>query len=159
MFKQEFIRERGIVKYIHNNRALVEIEKPNSKECKSCGVCTGVENRQHLLEVHTIPGLRVGQQVTIQIIKPSPYKSIILILVLPLVCMLIGSLLGQKMQFIYPGSQNVRMVSCGFTLFILSIFAISIYDKKIRDLKPQRKIISIDTIDNFNHISPQANLF
>ena len=111
MFKHELIRETGIVQYIHNNRALIEIEKPNSKECKSCSVCTGMENNQHFLEVDAIHGLHAGQRVTLQIIKPSPYKSIVLILALPLVSMLTGSLLGQKMHFLYPDSPNVRMVS------------------------------------------------
>ena len=158
MFKQELERESGTVKYIHNNRALVERERPNSKECKSCGVCTGGENTQHLLEVHTIPGLRVGQQVTLEIIKSSPYKSILLILVLPLISIIAGSLLGQKMHFLYPGAPNVRMVSCGFLLFILSIWVISIYDKKIRGRKQQWKIISTDYFDNFSNIYQQANL-
>ncbi|HHT9110474.1 MAG TPA: SoxR reducing system RseC family protein [Candidatus Brocadiaceae bacterium] len=158
MFKQELVRERGTVKYIYNNRALVERERPNSKECKSCGVCTGVENTQHLLEVPIIPGLRVGQQVTLEIIKSSPYKSILLILVLPLISIIAGSLLGQKMHFLYPSSPNVRMVSCGFLLFVLSILVISIYDKKIRGQKQHWKIVSTDFLDNFNNIYQQAKL-
>lgn len=154
MFKQKQVIEKGIIKYINGNHATVEIIKPNSQECKSCGVCMGIENNPNLLEVNVFPGLDVGQQITLKITEHSPYKSMILILILPIVNLLAGCLLGQKFYFIYPGSQNVRMVSCGFISFILSIVAVSIYDKKIKNKKhARRKIISIDTQDNYTLIT------
>ena len=137
--------EKGIIKSIQGNRATVEIVKPDTKECKSCGTCAGIENKSNFLDVNAIPGLVVGQQVTLQIIERSPYKSIILLLVLPVINLLVGSLIGQKIHFIYPNSQDIRMLFCGFVFFALSIFAVSIYDKKIRSKKqPLQKIISIE---------------
>ncbi|MFN3533477.1 MAG: SoxR reducing system RseC family protein [Candidatus Brocadia sp.] len=154
MFKQKQIIEKGIIKYIHGNHASVEIIKPNSQECKSCGVCAGIENNPNRLEVIALPGLSVGQQVTLKTIEHSPYKSMILLFILPIVNLLIGSLLGQKFYFIYPHSQNIRMVACGFISFILSIMAVSIYDKKIRNKKhAHRKIIFVDTQSNYNLIT------
>ncbi|OHB47198.1 MAG: hypothetical protein A2099_06115 [Planctomycetes bacterium GWF2_39_10] len=151
MFKQKLIVEKGIIKYITGNRATVEIVKPNIKECKSCGTCIGIENKQNFLEVNTIPGLSINQHVTLQTIIRSPYESIILLLILPIISLLIGSLIGQKIYFIYPKSQDIRMLSCGFILFTLSILAVSIYDKKIRSKKqPRQKIISIDILNNLN---------
>lgn len=145
MFKQKQVLEKGIIKYINGNHATVEIIKPDSQDCKSCGVCIGIENKSNLLEVNTSPGLSVGQQVTLKIIEHSPYKSMILVFILPVVNLLAGCLLGQKFSFIYPGSQNIRMVSCGFISFVLSIVAINIYDKKIRHKKhAYQKIISKD---------------
>jgi positive regulator of sigma E activity len=147
MFKQKQVTEKGIIKYINGNRATVEIIKHNSEECKSCGVCIGIENKPVLLEVNVFPGIVVGQQVTLKIIEHSPYKSMILLFILPIVNLLVGSLIGQKFYFIYPGSQNVRMVSFGFIFFIVSIVAVSIYDKKIRSKKHvHRKIVSIFSI-------------
>src|SRR5574337_904544 len=104
MFKQKQVVEKGIIKYINDNHATVEIIKPNSQECKSCGVCMGIENNPRLLEVNAFPGLGVGQQVTLKIIEHSPYKSMILLLLLPIVSLLIGSLIGQNFYFIYPSS-------------------------------------------------------
>lgn len=155
MFKQKQIIEKGIIRYINGNHATVEIIKSDdSQECKSCGVCAGIENNPNLLEVNASPDLRIGQQVTLTAIEHSPYKSMILLLILPLVNLLIGSLLGQKFYFIYPDSQNIRMVSCGFIFFILSLLAVSIYDKKIRNkTRTHRKIISADTQSNYNLIT------
>lgn len=154
MMKQKQVIQKGTIKYINGNRATVELIKPDSQECKSCGVCMGIENKSNLFEVNTFPGLDAGQQVTLKIIEYSPYKGMFLILILPVISLMIGSLLGQKFYFIYPNSQDVRMVSCGFIFFVLSILALSIYDKKIRNKKSiHRKIISIDIQNNINPIT------
>lgn len=146
MLNQKHIVEKGIIRYIQGNRATVEIIKPNSDKCKSCGVCTDIENTINLFEVDTIPQISIGQQVTLQTMGYSPYKSILLLFILPIVSLLMGSLVGQKIDFIYPNSQDMRMVCCGFIFFLLYIVSIGIYDKKIRTKKHVfRKIISIDT--------------
>ena len=152
--KQKQVIQKGTIKYINGNRATVELIKPDSQECKSCGVCMGIENKSNLLEVNTFPGLDAGQQVTLKIIEYSPYKGMFLVLILPVISLMIGSLLGQKFYFIYPNSQDVRMVSCGFIFFVLSILDLSIYDKKIRNKKSiHRKIISIDIQNNIDPIT------
>ncbi|OHB39993.1 MAG: hypothetical protein A2545_04440 [Planctomycetes bacterium RIFOXYD2_FULL_41_16] len=154
MSNQKQIIEKGIIKSIQGNRATVEVVKPDTKECKSCGTCAGIETKSNFIEVNAISGLVVGQQVTLQIVERSPYKSVILLLILPVINLLIGSLIGQKIHFIYPNSQDIRMLFCGFIFFALSIFAISIYDKKIRSKKrSHQKIISIDILNNYNLIT------
>jgi len=149
MLKQTLSIERGIIKQIHGNRASVEIVKPETKECKSCGSCTEIKKHFNLLEVDVVPGLNVGCQVIVQIVCPSPYESMVLLLVLPIINLLAGSLIGQKITPIYPYSQNVRMLLCGFIFFTLTIAVVSLYDKKIRNKKhSHRKIISIEDTDN-----------
>ena len=149
MVKQKQIIEKAIIKHIAGNRATVEIIKPNPEECKSCGVCAGIENRPNLLEINVIPGARVGQQVTLQVIEYSPYKTMFLILVLPIISLFVGSIVGQKVHFICSHSQNLRTVLCGIIFFVISIAAVGIYDKKIRSKKQAyRKIISI--VNNLN---------
>lgn len=146
--------EKGIIESIQGNHATVEVVKPDTKECKSCGTCAGIETKSTFIEVNAIPGLVVGQRVTLQIVERSPYKSIILLLILPIINMLIGSLIGQKIHFVYPNSQDIRMLFGGFIFFALSIFAVSIYDKKIRSKKrSHQKIISIDILNNYNLIT------
>src|SRR5574341_2272734 len=129
MFNQKQILVKGTVKYINGDHATIEITKPNQEECKSCTVCTDIKNKPDLLEVNTIPGLCIGQKVTLQITEHSPYKSILLLLFLPVISLLIGSLIGKKIHFICPNSQDIRMVFCGFACFIFSIVVVSIYDR------------------------------
>lgn len=151
MFKQKRVVEKGVIKYIYDNYATVEVIRQNSQECKSCSSCGGVENKPKLFEVKAFPGLEVGRSVMLQVIEHSPYKSMILVLVLPLISLMIGSLIGRKFCFIYPNSQDVRMIGCGFIFFLLSILAVSIYEKTRGNQKQiRRKIISIDTQDNVN---------
>ena len=147
MFNQKQILQKGTVKYINGDRATVEIAKLNPEECKSCTVCTDIKNKPNLLEVNVIPGLCVGHKVTLQITEHSPYKSIFFLLFLPVISLLIGSLIGKKVQFIYPNSQDIRMVFCGFVFFLLSIVFVSIYDRMIRNKKQKhRKIILIENM-------------
>ncbi len=154
MFRQKEIIEKGIIKYINGNHATVEIIRPDSQACKSCGVCMGIENNPNLLEVIAFPGLRTGQQVTLKTTGHSPYRSMTLLLILPMVSLFIGILLGQRFHAICPASQNIRMVVCGFFFFILSIMAVSVYDKKTRNKKfAHRKILSVDTQNNYDLIA------
>lgn len=154
MFKQKQITESGIVKYINGNRAAIEVVRPNSEECKSCGVCAGIENKPNLLEAEITPNMYVGQQVTVQVVEDSPYKGMILLFVLPILNLLIGSFIGQKIHCIFPNSQDIRMVFCGFVFFIVTIIVVSIYDRKLRSRKSSRRaIISVDTQNSFNLIA------
>ena len=146
MFKKTQIVENGIIRYISGNRTTVEIVKSNLEECKSCGSCKDIKSKPNFIEIETVPGLILGQQVILQVIESSPSKSIILLLILPIVSLLIGSLTGQKIHFIYPQSQNIRMISCGFIFFFLAIIFLNIYDKKIRNKnQAHRKITSVLT--------------
>src|SRR3972149_3004388 len=124
--------EKGIIKSIQGDRATVEVVKPDTQECKSCGTCAGIETKSNFLEVNAIPGLVVGQQVTLQIVERSPYKSIILLLILPVINLLVGSLVGQKIHFIYPNSQDIGILLLGFIFFALSLVFHNIFDRKIR---------------------------
>ncbi len=149
MLKQNLTIERGIVKQIRGNRVTVEIGNPETKDCKSCGSCMDIKNPFNLLEVDAIPGLDVGCRVVVQIVRPSPYKCMALLLLLPIVNLLAGSMIGQKITRIYPYSQNVRMALCGFIFFALTIAAVSLYDRKMRNKKySHRQIISIENTDN-----------
>ena len=149
MLKQNLTIERGIVKQIRGNRATVEIGNPETKDCKSCGSCMDIKNPFNLLEVDAVPGLDVGRRVVVQIVRPSPYKSMTLLLLLPVVNLLAGSMIGRKITCIYPYSQNVRMLLCGFLFFALTIAAVSLYDRKMRNKKhSHRQIISIDDTNN-----------
>jgi positive regulator of sigma E activity len=144
MFKQKRVVETGIVKYIQGDYATIEIKKVNPEECKSCGACTSMENNANFLEVKTIPGLSTGKEVKLQIVRQSIYKSIILLFFLPIVSLIVGSLIGRKVYIIFPDSQNLRMLFGGFVLFVLSIFVVSMYEKKVRSKRQiDKRIISI----------------
>lgn len=154
MVKQKQITESGIIKYITGNRAVIEIVRPNSEECKSCGVCAGIENKPNLLETEITPDMYVGQRVTVHVVEDSPYRGMILLFILPMLNLLIGSFIGQKIHCIFANSQDIRMIFCGFVFFMVTIIVVSIYDRKLRSRKyPRRTIISVDTQNSFDPIA------
>ena len=147
MFKENQIIENGIVKSINGNRVVLKIINQNPSKCKSCGVCIGVEKDSNFLELESFAHLKVGQQVTLQITQNSPYKSILFLLLTPIASLLTGSLIGEKIPFIFQHSQDMQMAFCGFVFFVLSVLAVSFYDKKLRNKKnTYRKILSVDNL-------------
>lgn len=153
LFKQKERFEKGIVRRLNGSYATVEILRQNSPECTNCSSCAGADDKPQFFEVKAFPGLKAGERVTLQTIGHSPYTGMILIFILPLVSLVIGSFLGRKWHFLYPNSSDVRMISCGFIFFLLSLVAVSIYEKTMRHQKRiGRKIISRDTRDSINLI-------
>lgn len=155
MPEQKLTEEKGIIKYIHGKRVTIEIVKRSSNDCKSCGVCVGIENNPSLVELDFVPGLRVGQQVTLKSSDFSRYKSMLFIFVLPIVSLLVGSFIAQNFHFIFPNAHNLRMICSGSLCFITTIVAVSIYEKKNkRKRQPYRKIIAkTEILDNFHQVS------
>ncbi|BBO18926.1 SoxR reducing system RseC family protein [Candidatus Brocadia pituitae] len=147
MFKEKKFVEKGIIKYTNGNRATVEVIKQDmQQDCKSCMSCVDAGNKPEFIEIDAFPGLNAGQRVTLQTIKHSPYKGMLLIFVLPVLNLVIGSFLGQKICVSYQKSQEVSILCCGFLFFLLTIVAVSIYEKMTKNKKSiHRKILSPDT--------------
>ncbi|QUJ66994.1 SoxR reducing system RseC family protein [Photobacterium sp. GJ3] len=93
----------------------------------SCGSCasqnscgTGVVSkvlpgRQHLLKVstrHLHESVAVGQLVEIGLSERSVLQSALLVYVLPLICMLLGTLLGQWWFVILAGGGELGVIAC-----------------------------------------------
>jgi positive regulator of sigma E activity len=137
--------EEGIVKTIDNGRAVVEIKKASTEACARCGVCVAAGDTIRLIEVEAVPGLSLGKKVTLQIDSPSAYKSMSLLLFLPVVAFITGCMIGVKVDFILPETPNLRIGLFGLLSFAFSLIVASLYDRRIRSkgLQPP-EILSIE---------------
>ncbi len=148
MFKQTQVKEEGIIKRINGNKTTIELLKQTAENCKSCSGCAEVKISSQYLEVETVPGIKEGQLVVTQKTIHSPYKSIMLVFVFPLISLLVGSYVGQNYNILCITSKDIRIIVCGFIFFMSSLVIAGIYDKmsKSKTTTPQ-KIIS-DNLHN-----------
>ncbi|MBE7548688.1 hypothetical protein KsCSTR_16980 [Candidatus Kuenenia stuttgartiensis] len=153
MFKQTQVKEAGIIKRINGNRTTIELLKQTAENCKSCSGCAEVKSSPHYLEVETVPGTKEGQLVVTQKRIHSPYKSIILVFVFPLISLIAGSYVGQNYNFFGITSKDIRIIVCGFIFFISSLVIAAIYDKmsKSKTTTPQ-KIIPYNLHNSYDTI-------
>lgn len=143
MFKQTQIKETGIIKNINGNKTTIELLKQTTENCKSCSGCAEGKGSSKYVEVETVPGLKEGQRVVTQKTIHSPYKSIILVFVFPVISLLVGSYIGQNYNIFHIKSKDTRVIICGFISFVASLIIASIYDKMTKSkTTTSQKIIS-----------------
>ena len=95
------VRENGEIVRIILDRVEVRMEPASAHgdRCGHCGLCGRREDGSMILSVplsrRQRPRVRKGQRVTIELDLPSPYRAILLLLVLPLIGLIAGAVVGQ----------------------------------------------------------------
>lgn len=137
--------EEGVARSVSNGKAVIEISNISSEECARCGVCVTAGDTTRLLDVESIPGLEVGDRVTLKIDSPSPYKGISLLFFLPIMAFIVGCIVAAEVDFILPESENARMGITGLLFFLVSLGLAGLYDRRVRskDMFPP-EILSIE---------------
>ncbi|MBM4053357.1 MAG: SoxR reducing system RseC family protein [Planctomycetes bacterium] len=153
MFKETQIKETGIIKNINGNKTTIELLSQTTENCKSCSGCGEVKSSSQYLEVETVPGLEEGQFVVTQKTINSPYRSIMLVFVFPVISLLTGSYIGQNYNILRITSKDTRVIVCGFIFFITSLIIAGVYDKMTKNkTATSRKIISHNVQNSYDII-------
>lgn len=140
------MEETGVVKDIKANTAYIEIQNTSSDDCTKCGLCSRAGDTKRLLRVNCIPGLAVGQKVTLEISGPSAYIGMLLLFVAPIAAFITGGIIGQHVTFVFPTAENLRIGLFGLGFIALCMFSVHLYDRRLRRKKYTPKIISIDAL-------------
>ncbi|MCF6147549.1 MAG: SoxR reducing system RseC family protein [Candidatus Kuenenia sp.] len=148
MFRQTKVKETGIITNINGNKTTIELLKQTTENCKSCSGCVEVNSSSQYIEVETVPGLKEGQLVVTQKTIHSPYKSIILVFVFPLISLLIGSYIGQNYNIFHITSKDIRVIVSGFIFFIASLIIASVYDRLTKSKTTTSQKIIFDNLHN-----------
>ncbi|MGR3310351.1 MAG: SoxR reducing system RseC family protein [Candidatus Brocadiales bacterium] len=146
------MEEQGIIKDITGNTVLVEIEKKTAAECSSCGICSHAGDTTRIMRVDCIPGLAVGQKVTLEVTGPSAYQGMLLLFVAPIVAFITGGVIGQHVTFVFPSAENLRIGLFGLAFIALCMFCVHLYDRRLRAQKFTPKIISIDALPTLRNV-------
>jgi len=96
------MRETGTVIRLCGGRAAIRIESPAPEVCRSCRACQaiGPDRSGFVLWVDAddlaAHPVQEGDQVTIDVALPSPWRAILLVFVVPLAALLTGLVLGSQ---------------------------------------------------------------
>ena len=125
----EIIEEQGIVKAIAKGIATVEIQRPYCKtEGGKCAMCSFDGSGRMTIEVETDMDLKVGQEVTLQIEQAPILGALFFVFILPLVCLLVGIIVGDAVF----GRMGVLL---GVAMCVASFSLAFLYDRHLRATK------------------------
>jgi len=121
--------ERGKVVKIEGERTVVEME-PTS-QCGACRACVLGEGGKMSVDVPTVPGVSVGDQVEVDI-PVSRLRAIVTVFVLPLAAVLLGAVLGNYLTTIYmvdTHHPNLLAILFALVLVVLTYLGIYIHER------------------------------
>ena len=87
------ITETGTVTEVQGDRAAVRFRHERGPSCGGCTMCQKAADHMMALWLH-LPQAHVGDQVTVQIPVPSPWRAMAMVFGIPLVLLAAGVLVG-----------------------------------------------------------------
>ena len=97
--------ETGKILEIKGDR--VKISLPLKEGCSTCGKCTLGKGEKYMrLEVETIPGARVGDEVMVEVPERDPLVAALLLFGIPLLGLLAGGAAGYLLFSSWSGDAN-----------------------------------------------------
>mmetsp|Transcript_1529 Transcript_1529/g.1049 ORF Transcript_1529/g.1049 Transcript_1529/m.1049 type:complete len:147 (+) Transcript_1529:930-1370(+) len=118
--------EEGIVVRLKGATALVKTTR--SSACESCtqkDSCVTDKNTKEMeVEVENFAGAQVGDSVVISIKTSFLLKLSFLLYVFPILCMIIGAVIGQRYAYAMELDVSIHSILAGFVFFIVSFFLI-----------------------------------
>ena len=132
---------KGVITEVNKNEATVRLSEHS--ECAQCGNCSGQDAQviQALNPLHAKP----GQQVIVEVEDQNMIKSAFIVFVLPLLALAGGAFLGYLLSHLTGGSKLLLSSSGGIFAFIITLFFIRNYDKKILSTQGQPVVLCIKT--------------
>ena len=136
--------EQGLVIKTMDRTALVQTKRSEACEgCSSKGSCHTKENDMEVEAVNQI-GAKVGDDVMIQIQTRPFLKATFLLYLFPILCMIFGAVLGEKLASRFGYDKSALSAILGFACFFISIWIVKSKGKKMEDDESYKpKIIRI----------------
>ncbi len=138
--------EEGIITRTDATTAWVKTTRSGScKTCASRGSCSTAENGKEM-EVAALntAGARVNDRVVISFDAASLVKISFLLYVFPILCMIAGAVLGQRLAPLPGLDESAASVVCGILFFALAFVIIKIQGKKLAGRSDYRpKVIRV----------------
>ena len=138
--------EQGIVIRTDTKTAWVKTKKTKACEgCSSRGACSAMGGGEEMeVEAINAAGGRVGDHVVLSFETASLLKATFLVYVFPIIGLLIGALIGQKLALLFSFNESLLSVISGLLLCGLALFFVKIKGNRMAQQEEYRpKIIRI----------------
>jgi len=127
-------RERGIIREVDGDQAVVAVEPSDEARCRTCGACGG--SHESVVRLPNTLDLSEGDEISLEIEMASPLTSALLVFGLPFAGAVVGFVLAKGVLALFsvsaaPSAKWIVGLACvgGF----VSSFAVSAwYDRRWR---------------------------
>ena len=126
--------EQGLI--IDTNADIATVKTLRSAACescdhkKNCGSASSNKNEMHV-KVKNRLGAKIGDTVIISIKTTSLLKVAFLLYIFPILCMILGAVIGKKLAFSFTLDESLTSVLSGVIFFCVSFFLIRIKGRKM----------------------------
>jgi len=139
-------KEEGVVSRIDADTAWVKTQK--SGACESCstkGFCGSLGGGKAMdVEAINTAGACEGDRVVIACEQSSVVKVSFLIYIFPIICMVIGAVIGQQSAYLFGFDPSLFSAVWGFAFLAVSFFFVRLIGKKLsQDERYRPKIIRV----------------
>jgi len=138
--------EKGVVIRADTETAWVKTQKTKACEgCSSRGACSVMGGGEEMeVEAINAAGGKVGDRVVLSFETASLLKATFLVYVFPIICLLIGALIGQKLALILTFNESMFSAISGLLFCGLAIFFVKIKGNRMAQQEEYRpKVIRI----------------
>jgi len=138
-------RETGTVEGVEGGKAEVLMKGEMEKTCDGCGACAMGFGNVRRMKVDAPEGLKVGDEVVVEVTLPSVYWGILLVFALPVVGLLVGGGVGELAArgLGVEDAANTVSIVVGIAGFGLGLLGGYLVGRKMREGMPEPKIVEV----------------
>jgi sigma-E factor negative regulatory protein RseC len=127
--------EEGIIINVNETTAMVRTKQMTA--CKSCAeknTCHGTGGSKKIMEVEAENSVnaQLGDTVIVSFATSQLFKLSFLLYVFPVIVMIIGALLGERVAGNFNGNPSTYSAIMGFGFFFAALAVVKLMDKKAR---------------------------
>ncbi|MCD6585107.1 MAG: SoxR reducing system RseC family protein [Desulfobacteraceae bacterium] len=127
--------EEGIIIKVNDTTAMVKTSQMTA--CESCAekdTCHSTEGNGKLMEVEAKNSVnaQIGDTVVVSFATSQLFKLSFLLYVFPIMVMIFGALLGERMAENFNGNPSTYSAVMGFAFFFIAMAIVKLKDKKAR---------------------------
>ncbi len=136
----------GIVTEVMDDAAVVKVQRHLAcKKCGRCGMLSGADRREMVVEVHNPLSAAVGQKVYLETDDRQAIFVSFMLYIVPLAALVAGILLWPKLAAAHldlAGNQDLAAVAVGFALMSLVFVGLRLWDRRIKETGRFRPVIT-----------------
>jgi len=156
--------EEGIIIKVNETTAMVRTKQMTA--CESCAekdTCHSIEGSKKIMEVEAknTVNAQLGDTVIVSFATSQLFKLSFLLYIFPIIVMIFGALLGERVAGNFNGDPSTYSAIMGFSFFFAAMAVVKLMDKKARKTgkyRPEiikvKKKAQIGNVENAKFDSP-----
>ena len=135
----------GIVAEVKGDTAVVKMQRHLACEkCGRCGILSGGDRREHVVEVLNTIDAAAGQKVSLETDERQAIFISFMLYMVPLAALVAGILLWPRLAALLglSGSQDLAAVAAGFGMMSLVFAGLRLWDRRVKETGRYRPLLT-----------------